>query len=275
MANLNFNQKQHFEKIFEMGSGYLLDFSNSSLQEFMNDFKIDLGSSKYDKYGSSKAKRFRAFWEVESDRLVANVLQALLELAISVRKLDSKDIELAQQYISQLQGKSHIPKAVKAELTEDDFLKQEFSKIDISKLGLDSSFEKVIQQRLDEIKKSLQSEASLSTIFLCGSTLEGLLLHVATQNPQKFNSSKSAPKDKDGKVKQLYDWTLDNLINVAHEENFIKLDIKKFAHTLKDFRNYIHPRQQASQNFNPDKHTAEISWKVLQATIANLTGNRK
>ncbi len=275
MANLNFYQKQHFEKIFEMGSGYLLDFSNSSLQEFMNDFKIDLGSSKYDKYGSSKAKRFRAFWEVESDILVANILQALLELAISIRKLDSKDIELAKQYISQLQGKSPIPKAVKTELTEDDFLKQEFSKIDISKLGLDSSFEKVIQQRLDEIKKSLQSEASLSAIFLCGSTLEGLLLHVATQNPQKFNSSKSAPKDKDGKVIKLHEWTLDNLINVSYEENFIKLDIKKFAHTLKDFRNYIHPRQQASQKFNPDKHTAEISWKVLQATIANLTGNRK
>ncbi|MEM5557393.1 hypothetical protein AAHK07_02610 [Aliarcobacter cryaerophilus] len=275
MANLNFTQKQHFEKIFEMESGYLLDFSNSSLQEFMNDFEIDLGSPKYDKYGSSKAKRFRAFWEVESDILVANVLQALLELAISIRKLDSKDIELAKQYISQLQGKSPIPKAVKTELTEDDFLKQEFLKIDISKLGLDSSFEKVIQQRLDEIKKSLQNEASLSVIFLCGSTLEGLLLHLATQNPQKFNSSKSAPKDKYGKVKQLYDWTLDNLINVAHEESFIKLDIKKFAHTLKDFRNYIHPRQQASQNFNPDKHTAEISWKVLQATIANLSGGRE
>lgn len=275
MANLNFNQKQHFEKIFEMGSGYLLDFSNSSLQEFMNDFKIDLASSKYDKYGSSKAKRFRAFWEIENDQLVTNVLQSLLSLAISIGKLDSKDIELAQQYISELQGKNPISTAVKIELTEDDFLKQEFSKIDISKLGLDSSFEKVIQQRLNEIKKTLQSEASLSVIFLCGSTLEGLLLHVATQNPQKFNISKSAPKDKDGKVKQLYDWTLDNLINVAHEENFIKLDIKKFAHTLKDFRNYIHPRQQASQNFNPDKHTAEISWKVLQATIANLNGDRK
>ena len=32
--------------------------------------------------------------------------------------------------------------------------------------------------------------------------------------------------------------------------------------------------KQALQNFNPDKHTAEISWKVLQATIANLVGDR-
>ena len=28
------------------------------------------------------------------------------------------------------------------------------------------------------------------------------------------------------------------------------------------------------RNFNPDKYTAEISWQVLQATIANLIGKR-
>ncbi len=162
----------------------------------------------------------------------------------------------------------------KKEFTENDFLKQEFSKIDISLLKLDYSFEEVIKQRLKEIELSLNSGASLSVIFLCGSTLEGLLLNIATQNPQKFNTSKSAPKNGDGKVKQLNEWTLDSLINVSYAVGVIKLDIKKFSHTLKDFRNYIHPKQQASQNFNPDKHTAEISWKVLQATIANLIGDR-
>jgi hypothetical protein len=68
---------------------------------------------------------------------------------------------------------------------------------------------------------------------------------------------------------------MDNLINVAHDVGLIELDIKKFSHDLRDFRNYIHPRQQALQNFNPDKHTAEISFKVLQATIASLSGQRK
>lgn len=162
----------------------------------------------------------------------------------------------------------------KTEISENDFLKQEFSNINLSLLKLDYGFEEVIKQRLKEIELSLNSGASLSVIFLCGSTLEGLLLNIATQNPQKFNKSKSAPKNGDGKVKALHDWTLDSLINVSYEIGIIKLDIKKFSHTLKDFRNYIHPRQQASQNFNPDKHTAEISWKVLQATIANLIGDR-
>ena len=41
---------------------------------------------------------------------------------------------------------------------EDEFLKQEFSKIDLLPLGLDFQFEQVITQRLNEIKKSLHSE---------------------------------------------------------------------------------------------------------------------
>lgn len=272
MANLNFNQKQLFEKLFQGNSaGYVLNFSDRTFSEFFKDFEVHIDSQKYYKNGSSKMKRLRAFWEIENDKLVGNVFKGLLELATQTEKIEDKDLKLAMQYINTLLGIKNEDK----ELTESEFLKQEFSKIDLLPLGLDFQFEQVITQRLNEIKKSLHSGLALSVIFLCGSTLEGLLLHIAVQNPQKFNSSKSAPKDKDGKVIQLHKWTLDSLINVAHEENFIKLDIKKFAHTLKDFRNYIHPLQQASQNFNPDKHTAEISWKVLQATIFNLTGNRK
>ncbi len=272
MSSLQFFEKHLFEKIFEMESGHLLDFSHASLQEFMNDFGIDLQSSRYDKNGTSKAKRFRAFWEVEDDITVSRVLQSMLTFTISIRELKPKDIELAQQYINRLSGKV-VNSTFKRESTEADFLKKEFTEVDISKLNLDCAFETVIKQRLEEIKKSLQSEASLSVIFLCGSTLEGLLLHVATQNPKKFNTSESAPKS-DGRVRPLPEWTLNNLIDAAYKENFIKLDIKRYSHTLRGFRNYIHPMQQALNNFNPDKHTAQISWKVLQATIANLCGER-
>jgi len=274
MANLNFTQKQLFEKLFDRG-GYVLNFSDRTFSEFFQDFSVNIDSQKYQKNGTSKMKRLRAFWEIEDDKLVGNVLKGLLELAKQIENIEDKDSKLATQYINTLLGIKNEVNNKNKELTESEFLKQEFSNINLSSLGFDVQLEEVINQRLEEIKKSLNNESSLAVIFLCGSTLEGLLLHIATQNPKKFNTSKSAPKEKDGKPKKLTEWPLDSLINVAHEENFIKLDIKKYAHTLKDFRNYIHPRQQASQNFNPDKHTAEISWKVLQATIANLTGNRR
>lgn len=274
MANLNFTQKQLYEKLFDRG-GYVLNFSDRTFSEFFQDFAVNIDAQKYHKYGTSKMKRLRAFWEIEEDKLVGKVLKGLLELAIQIGNIEDKDLKLATKYINSLLGISNEEVIIEKELTETEFLKQEFAKIDLSSLGFDFQFEQVINQRLEEIKKSLNNEASLAVIFLCGSTLEGLLLHIATQNAQIFNSSKSSPKDKEGKIKQLHDWTLDSLINVSYEVGFIKLDIKKFAHALKDFRNYIHPRQQASQNFNPDKHTAEISWKVLQATIANLVGERK
>lgn len=273
MADLKFKEKQLFEKIFDDG-GYVLDFSNRTFEEFFNDFSISIYSPKYSINGESKMKRLRAFWTLENNKLVGQVLESLLEIAAGVKDIDHADYNRALEYIYRLQGKKLTKHEVKKEFTEYDFLRQDFSQIDISKLNLDNSFETVIKQRLEEIEISLNSGASLSVIFLCGSTLEGLLLHIATQNPQKFNTSTAAPKDKNGKVRQLHEWTLDNLINVAFDVGCIKLDIKKFSHTLKDFRNYIHPRQQASQNFNPDKHTAQISWKVLQATIANLSGER-
>ena len=111
-------------------------------------------------------------------------------------------------------------------------------------------------------------------IFLSGSILEGILLAVASKNPKAFNQEKSSPKDENGKVRSFPDWSLAQLINTANDAGFLKLDVKKFSHELRDFRNYIHPHQQSMSGFNPTKHTAEICLQVLKAAIADLSGGR-
>jgi uncharacterized protein with HEPN domain len=83
--------------------------------------------------------------------------------------------------------------------------------------------------------------------------------------------AKGSPKDKTGKVKYFQDWCLSDFINVARELNLLGEDVKKFSHALRDFRNYIHPYQQMSSNFNPDEHTAKICWQVLQTAIIQLS----
>jgi hypothetical protein len=108
---------------------------------------------------------------------------------------------------------------------------------------------------------------------MAGSILEGLLLGVATKNPREFNMSKSSPK-KDEKVKAFHDWTLSEFIDVAHDCNYIGLDVKKYSHGLREFRNFIHPFQQLSTGFKPDEHTAKISLQVLKAALASFTGQR-
>jgi len=58
MSKLTFIERDYFEKLFEMSSGYVLDFSNRTFQEFIYEImSIDI----YAKYsGLSKAKILRA-----------------------------------------------------------------------------------------------------------------------------------------------------------------------------------------------------------------------
>ncbi len=155
--------------------------------------------------------------------------------------------------------------------TEDEFISREFKNISLDKLGLDSPITGVLSQRLDEIKKCLGASASLATIFLCGSALEGILLGTATARASQFTGAAEAPRGKDGKVLPLPDWKLHSFIDAACSVGLLGEDVKKFSHALRDFRNYIHPHQQMMSQFNPDEHTARICWQVLQAAISQLS----
>lgn len=272
MSSLKAHEKIIFEKLFDR-SGYVLNFTDPTYAEFFREHGIDINTKKYQFNGSSKMKRLRAFWEVEPDDIVGKILGALLQYAEATENVNNGDKDKAMAIINRLIGKSPVAEA--AFKTPEDFLKQDFANLDLARLNIDSQLQSVIKQRIEEIHKCLSTKAALATIFLCGSSLEGILLDAASKQAQSFNNAKAACTDKNGKVKQLQEWTLDSLINTAHEVGLLSLDVKKFGHALKDFRNFIHPRQQAAQGFNPDHHTAKISWQVLQAAIADLSGKRK
>ncbi|MBV5281531.1 MAG: hypothetical protein JZU53_03760 [Paludibacter sp.] len=161
----------------------------------------------------------------------------------------------------------------KVDLKEDDFLEKEFEDISLDNLNLDSFVTETLKARFDEIKKCFSAKAHLSVIFLSGSSLEGILLGIALMKPKIFNQANSAPKDQSGKVKQFHDWTLSQLIETAGELKFLKDDVRKFSHVLRDFRNYIHPYQQVSSGFFPDQNTAKICFQVLKAAIYQLTNS--
>lgn len=265
MSSLKMHEKNILERLFDRG-GYVLSFSNRTFSEFFHENGIDIYAEKYNFNGGSKMKRLRAFWEIESDQTTGKLLNALLEYACVTKSVSDENRKAGQTVIDRLLNKTSHEK------TEKDFLSTDYSSIDINKLNLDISLEPVIKQRINEINETL-NKAPLAAIFLCGSTLEGILLDVAVKNFKLFSSANSSPKNrKTGLVFQIYNWSLAQLINTAYEVGFLSLDIKKYGHTLRDFRNYIHPREQSDQKFNPNHYTARISWQVLQAAIADLTG---
>jgi hypothetical protein len=156
--------------------------------------------------------------------------------------------------------------------SETEFLSKNFGDdLRISDLKIDAVLTEYLQDRIDEANNCEQGKVTLGTIFLLGSTLEGILLAIAIKDQAKFMSAKAAPKDrKSGKTKKVHDWNLNQLIDVSHELNILSQDVKNFSHTLRDFRNYIHPYQQMSQNFKPDRHTENICWQVFKAAFAQL-----
>jgi hypothetical protein len=278
MSTLNTNEKQILERLFQMGSGYVLNFSDRTIGEFFrDDVVIDIFHQKYNYATGSKANRVRGFWQVADDTIVGKSVEKLIEYIdnqILLGNLKKEEfpaalIERAHGIAARLTGKKHPIKA--SDITEDEFISREFGAVSVSKLGLDAAVCDILKQRLDEIRKCLSARSSLAVIFLCGSTLEGILLGTASARTKDFNQSPISPKDKTGKVKPFQEWTLNDFINVSRDLNLIGEDVKKFSHALRDFRNYIHPYQQMSSNFNPDSHTARICWQVLQASIAQLS----
>ena len=276
MSTLTDIEKRYLEKLLGMGGGYVLDFTDATFGEFFERHSIDIHARKYQTYGTSKAKKLRAFWKSEPDPRVGTVLSDMLdsyEAACDVngRGLNKELLEKARGIAGRLTGRAAVPRAGSK---ESEFLAHEFIVPNIQKMPIDAQFVSIVEARLDEARIALGAGAHLSVILLCGSVLEAVLLGAAQQAPARFNQANATPKTTSGSPKRFHEWSLAQLIDVACEVGVLKLDIKKFSHGLRDFRNYIHPYEQRVSGFTPDEHTAKVCFQVLKAALANLAGER-
>lgn len=150
-----------------------------------------------------------------------------------------------------------------------DFLNRDFGSLNIDALPRELTAGEVVADRMVEIDKALGAEAPLSAIFLAGSTLEGLLFEMAKAHSGRYVASAVAPMKK-GKVKPLGEWTLSELITVSRDLGVLSEDVAKHSDQVRNFRNYIHPRQQLREGFKPRIETAQIAQQVLRAVLVDL-----
>ncbi len=274
MSSLTAADKLYLERVLDMGGGYVLNFTDADFGQLFKRYNVDIHGTRYQTYGTSKAKKIHAFWEKEPDALVGSVLSEILDVYEALCdsggcERDSASLGKSREIVARLSG---IHLGVNS-ITDVEFLNEEFGVPDIQKLPIDFAVSEIIQDRLKEAQKCLSVGAHLSAIFLCGSVLEGILLGAAQKEPEKFNRSKISPKQ-EGKVKPFHEWSLAEFINVAHDIGLLKDDVQKFSHGLRDFRNYIHPYQQMLSAFTPDQHTAKVCLQVLKAALADVAGER-
>ena len=74
MSSLTTADKRYLEAILGMRSGLVLHFTDATFAEFFNGYNFDIHGKQYQTYGTSKAKKMRAFWEREPDALVGPYL---------------------------------------------------------------------------------------------------------------------------------------------------------------------------------------------------------
>lgn len=98
MSDLSGIEKIKLEKILEMGNGYVLDFTNRTFQDFIQDCcHIDIYNAKYDYASGSKANRLRRFWNKESNHIAGKLLSNLLDYWLTLKEIGFQEITKGEQ----------------------------------------------------------------------------------------------------------------------------------------------------------------------------------
>lgn len=122
MSNLTNLEKRKFEQLFDMGGGYVLNFSNRTFDEFCLD---TIGREIYDGNYGSKANRLRAFWQQEGDGIVGKLMGALLNYAVEEKLIAGKEalLDACRRAVTRLQQDSPVAEldALAALSDERDF----------------------------------------------------------------------------------------------------------------------------------------------------------
>ena len=79
------------DDIFEMNSGYVLNFSDRTFAQFFaEELNIDIDDPAYAKIGNSKGKRLRSFLQIVDKPTVVKTLKALWEYREAIRQRANK-----------------------------------------------------------------------------------------------------------------------------------------------------------------------------------------
>jgi len=86
MSNIRTIDMIIIDDLFDMGSGYVLNFTDRTFAQFFADeLNIDIDDPTYAKNGTSKAKRLRCFLQTVDKGTVVHALNALWEYRETLR----------------------------------------------------------------------------------------------------------------------------------------------------------------------------------------------
>ena len=123
MADLTYGEKTQLEQLFNMGGGYVLDFSNWTFRQFVEDtVRIDIDDARYSEGSSgSKANRLRKFWKLESNAIVARLLDGLIKIAARNNQANQELVDECLGYVERLRKVNAVADLSAFDIESRDF----------------------------------------------------------------------------------------------------------------------------------------------------------
>ncbi|WP_433755817.1 hypothetical protein [Nocardia sp. CA-135398] len=125
-----------------------------------------------------------------------------------------------------------------------------------------------LTKRAGEARICQRNGAYTMAVIAIGSLVEGMLLTMLTERDDRCRNNKFV--DSKGKFATNPHPNLASLIDTAHACGWIQLDAKTFMHTVRNFRNYIHPGKELADNPDFDNDSVGLCWAPLQAMLNDL-----
>lgn len=130
----------------------------------------------------------------------------------------------------------------------------------------DSTLREILTRDYLEIQKSIISGALKATIILCGGSIEAILLDLLKKDEENTRASAKAPSEQN-----LDKWSLNDLIEVAVDKNLVAGEIAKLSHSVREYRNLIHPGLEIRGTLKVESEEAKIAIEVLNILIRELS----
>jgi hypothetical protein len=124
----------------------------------------------------------------------------------------------------------------------------------------------IIERDYDELQRAYISGCWKSVIILCGGAIEAILTDLLVQNETAAKAAKSAPQNS-----EIIRWDLSNLIDVAVELSLVSDGINKLSHSLREYRNLVHPGNELRTKLRFDAEEARIALEVLNILHRDLS----
>jgi len=122
-----------------------------------------------------------------------------------------------------------------------------------------------------ELATAYQNKLWKCVILLCGGLAEGMLCDNLRGREQEAQAQykKQWPSKKQ---KDLMEWDLYELTTVASDLGQISTDAPSLVHTLRGWRNLVHPGKEARTDLKPEQDRADIAVRMIRLLARDLSG---